>query len=162
MTIPTAAPSLGSRLLHAYYHLIGSFVFTGHAPFASGTVGSAAALALFWFLPFTDNGTLTLLFAFTMLFLGLPAAKALEQKHGDDPSLVVLDEAVGMWIAVAFLPKIWWVMLASFLLFRFFDIVKPQPARYFDRMGGGGGIMMDDVIAAVYANVVMQLVVLFI
>ena len=102
------------------------------------------------------------LFAFTMLFLGLPAAKALEQKHGDDPSLVVLDEAVGMWIAAAFLPKIWWVMLAAFILFRVFDIVKPQPARYFDRMGGGGGIMMDDVIAAVYANIVMQIVLLFV
>ena len=162
MTNPTPAPTFAGRLLHGYYHLIGTFVFTGHAPIASGTVGSAAALLLFWFLPFTENGTLAILIAFTALFLGLPAARVLEQKHGDDPSLVVLDEAVGMWIAVAYLPKIWWVMLAAFLLFRLFDIVKPQPARYFDRMKGAGGIMMDDVIAGVYANIVMQLVLLFV
>ena len=75
---------------------------------------------------------------------------------------VVVDEAVGMWIAVAFLPKIWWVALAAFFLFRLFDIVKPAPARQFDRMRGGGGIMMDDVIACLYANIVMQIVLIFV
>ncbi|MDT8325691.1 MAG: phosphatidylglycerophosphatase A, partial [Bacteroidota bacterium] len=146
-------------VLYWWYHLLGSFGFTGHSPFASGTVGSAAALVLYWVLPWTDNGTLVSMFALTVLFLGLPAATAMEQRHGDDPSLVVVDEAVGMWLAVAFLPKIWWVALAAFFLFRIFDIVKPPPARQFDNMRGGGGIMMDDVIAGIYANIVMQVVV---
>ncbi len=149
-------------VLYAWYHVLGSFAFTGHAPFASGTVGSAAALALYWVLPWTDNGTLLSLVALAVLFLGLPAASAMERRHGDDPSLVVVDEAVGMWIAVAFLPKIWWVALAAFFLFRLFDIVKPAPARQFDRMRGGGGIMMDDVIAGLYANIVMQIVLIFV
>jgi phosphatidylglycerophosphatase A len=146
-------------ILYGWYHVLGTFGFTGHSPFASGTVGSAAALALYWVLPFTDNGTILSLCALTFLFLGLPAATALENRHGDDPSLVVVDEAVGMWIAVAFLPKIWWVALGAFFLFRIFDIFKPAPARQFDNMRGGGGIMMDDVIAGLYANIVMQIIV---
>lgn len=147
-----------STLLAAYYHVLGSFAFTGHAPFASGTVGSAAALAVYWFLPFTENGTLLLLFALGFLFLGLPASNALETRYGKDPSVVVLDEAVGMWIAVAYLPKIWYIAVGAFLVFRLFDIVKPAPARQFDRMNGAAGIMMDDVIAGIYANLVMQIV----
>ncbi len=149
-------------ILHGYYRLLGTVLFTGYFPFASGTVGSAAALALYWVLPFTDNGTITISFALAGAFLGVPAATWLEQQHGDDPSIVVFDEAVGMWLALVFLPKIWWVALGAFLLFRLFDIVKPQPAKYFDNMRGGAGIMMDDVIAGVYANVVMQIVLLFI
>ncbi len=158
---PRNAPAAPHPILYGWYHLLGTFFFTGHAPFASGTVGSAAALALYWVLPYTDNGTILSLCALTVLFLGLPAAAALENRHGDDPSLVVIDEAVGMWIAVAFLPKIWWVALAAFFLFRIFDIFKPPPARQFDRMRGAGGIMMDDVIAGLYANIIMQIVVAF-
>lgn len=148
--------------LEWYYRLLGTVFFAGYFPFASGTVGSAVALALYWVLPFTENGTIAISFALAGLFLGVPAATFLENLHGDDPSLVVFDEAVGMWLALVFLPKIWWVALGAFLLFRLFDIVKPQPARYFDNMRGGAGIMMDDVIAGVYANIVMQIVVLFV
>ena len=145
-----------------YYRLLGTVLFAGYAPIAPGTVGSAVALALYWVLPFTENGTIAISFALAGLFLGVPAATYLEQRHGDDPSIVVFDEAVGMWLALVFLPKIWWVALASFLLFRLFDIVKPQPARYFDNMRGGAGIMMDDVIAGVYANIAMHIVLLFV
>ncbi|MFZ1730837.1 MAG: phosphatidylglycerophosphatase A [Bacteroidota bacterium] len=155
-------PGILKSGLHWYYRLLGTVLFSGYFPFASGTVGSAVALVLYWVLPFTTNGTITISIALSGLFLGIPAATFLEERHGDDPSLVVFDEAVGMWIAVAFLPKIWWVALAAFLLFRLFDIVKPQPAKYFDNMRGGAGIMMDDVIAGIYANIVMQIVLMFV
>ncbi|MBR9977284.1 MAG: phosphatidylglycerophosphatase A [Bacteroidetes bacterium] len=158
------AATMGSVLrgtLHWYYRLLGTMCFAGYAPIASGTVGSAVALALFWFLPFTDNGTVAISFALVGLLLGIPAATWIERQHGDDPSIFVFDEAVGMWLALVFLPKIWWVALSSFLLFRLFDIVKPQPARYFDQQHGGAGIMMDDVIAGIYANFIMQMVLLF-
>ena len=161
MSVPTAGGVLRGGL-HGYYRLLGTMFFAGYFPFASGTVGSALALALYWLLPFTENGTIAISFALAGLFLGIPAATWLEQQHGDDPSIVVFDEAVGMWLALVFLPKIWWVALGAFLLFRVFDIFKPQPARYFDRMRGGGGIMMDDAVAGVYANIVMQIVLLFV
>lgn len=161
MSVMTIGGMLRSGL-EWYYRLLGTMFFAGHFPFASGTVGSALALALFWLLPFTENGTIAISFALAGLLLGIPAATFLEQKHGDDPSVVVFDEAVGMWLALVFLPKVWWVALSAFLLFRLFDIVKPQPARYFDRMRGGGGIMMDDAVAGVYANIVLQVVLLFV
>jgi phosphatidylglycerophosphatase A len=161
MSVMTVTGMLRSAL-HWYYRLLGTVFFTGYFPVAPGTAGSAVALAAFWLLPFTANGTIAISFALAGLFLGIPAADWLEQQHGDDPSLVVFDEAVGMWLALVFLPKIWWVALSAFLLFRLFDIVKPQPARYFDRTRGGAGIMMDDAVAGVYANIVMQVVLFFV
>jgi phosphatidylglycerophosphatase A len=156
-TPDTAAAPKRPNLL---WILLGSFFFTGYSPFASGTVGSAAALALYWLLPFTANGTVLILGACVLLFIGLPAAQRLADFYGDDPSVVVIDEAAGMWFALAFLPKTWIVALAAFLLFRVFDIFKPQPAKYFDRMKGAGGIMMDDVVAGIYANIVLQVALL--
>jgi phosphatidylglycerophosphatase A len=70
-----------------------------------------------------------------------------------DPSIIVIDEIVGMWITLLFLPKTVPVMIIGFLAFRFFDIVKPQPARSLERVPGGWGIMLDDLVAGVYANV---------
>ena len=141
--------------------LLGSFGFTGYVPFASGTVGSLLALAVYWVLPFTENGTILTLMALTMLFIGVPVAQRLEDYYGKDPSVVVLDEAVGMWLALIFLPKVWWIALAAFFIFRLFDITKPQPARYFDRRSGGAGIMLDDVIAGLYTNIVLHITLLF-
>jgi phosphatidylglycerophosphatase A len=80
----------------------------------------------------------------------------MEKYYGKDPSQVTIDEAVGMWISLLWLPKTPIVFLSAFFLFRFFDIIKIFPATYFDRKRGGFAIMMDDVVAAVYANVVAQ------
>ena len=80
----------------------------------------------------------------------------MERHYGQDPSEVVLDEIVGQWIALIFLPKVWYLVAASFFLFRFFDIVKPPPARQFDAKHGGFAIMMDDVAAGIYANLAVQ------
>ncbi len=73
-----------------------------------------------------------------------------------DPSEVVIDEVMGMVVAVAFLPLTPTVLLASFVLFRVFDIAKPFPVRQFEKLPGGWGIVMDDVIAGVYANVTLR------
>ncbi len=140
--------------------LVGSGLFSGYAPVASGTVGSAVAVVLYWFIP--GFSAWMPLAAASLFFLaaGIPIATAMEKHYGQDPSEVVLDEIVGQWIALLLLPKIWYIALASFFVFRFFDIVKPPPARQFDRMHGGFGIMMDDVAAGVYANLVLQVVVI--
>ena len=85
--------------------------------------------------------------------IGIPAATIVARESGrEDPGFVVLDEAAGQWIALlAASPARWQQWLLAFLLFRFFDILKPPPARQFDRMHGGFGIMMDDVAAGLYA-----------
>jgi phosphatidylglycerophosphatase A len=74
----------------------------------------------------------------------------------------VIDEMVGMWISLFLLPKTFLVVLGAFVLFRILDTVKPQPARVFQRKNGGFAIMMDDVVSAVYTNLIVRVVILVI
>jgi phosphatidylglycerophosphatase A len=128
----------------------------GYFPIASGTVGSAVALALYWVIPGFDLWWVLAGASLLALLAGIPASSVMERQYGEDPSEVVIDEVVGMWISLLFVPKIWYLALIAFFVFRIFDIIKPPPARQFDRMHGGFGIMMDDVAAGVYANLVVQ------
>jgi len=73
-----------------------------------------------------------------------------------DPGVVVIDEVVGMLLTLAFVPVGWAGVLAGFVLFRLFDIIKPYPCARAERLPGGWGIMADDVLAGVYANVVLR------
>jgi phosphatidylglycerophosphatase A len=135
---------------------------TGYSPVAPGTAGSLLALLVLWFLH--PAGPVFLLLGLGLLFpLGVWASGRVEReevqkgrKH--DPSIVNIDEIMGMGMSVIFLPgsasRMW--LFAGFLLFRFFDIVKPFPIDRSQRLPGGWGIMMDDVIAGIYANIILQ------
>lgn len=136
--------------------LIGSAMYAGFSPVASGTVGSFVALVVYWFFPFMQPLWILAPVVVIAFAVGIPISTVMERHFGKDPSEVVWDEVVGMWIALVLLPPVWYIAILTFLVFRVFDIIKPQPARYFDRMSGGFGIMMDDVVAGVYANIVMQ------
>jgi len=139
--------------------LFASGFYTGYAPAASGTLGSAIAVA-FYFIPGFES-PLILGFVLLLVFgLGIKASSIMEKRYGHDPDEVTIDEVVGMWITLFFLPKSILVVLAAFFVFRFFDIIKPFPARAFDAMHGGFGIMMDDVVSGIYANIMMQIVLL--
>ncbi len=83
----------------------------------------------------------------------------MEKVYGDDPAEVTIDEVLGMWISLILLPKRILVAVLAFLIFRVLDIVKPYPARRFDNLRGGYGVMLDDVISAVYTNLIVQLAV---
>lgn len=136
--------------------IFASALFSGYSPIASGTVGSAVALAIYFIPGFESHfiiGTITLI----VCILGIPAANAMEKWYGHDPMQVTIDEVVGMWISLLFLPKKIPLALMAFVLFRILDIVKPPVSRQFDKMHGGLGIMMDDVIAGVYTNIILQL-----
>jgi len=85
------------------------------------------------------------------------APEKFEKIEGHDPSVVVIDEVVGMWVALLFIEKRFLNVFLTFLIFRIMDVFKPFPARRFDKMRGGFGIMMDDVIAGVYANILMHI-----
>lgn len=141
--------------------IIGSGFFSGYAPIAPGTAGSLLALLLYWFIPEMQLWTILLPVVIAGFLLGIPIGSAMERWKGNDPSLMVWDEVVGMWVAVLFLPHTIWLAGAAFFLFRLFDIIKPQPAKYFDGMKGGIGIMMDDVVAGLYTNLLLQLILLF-
>lgn len=128
----------------------------GYAPIAPGTFGSAAGLAIWWFLPKTLPVQLV---AIVVLFaLGSWSGTVAEEHfHKQDPGHVVLDEVMGMFITLLLNPVGWKGAVAGFFLFRLFDIIKPPPARALERLPGGAGIMADDAMAAVYANLVLRL-----
>ncbi len=139
------------------YRFIATGFFSGYAPFAPGTVGSAAAL-LFFLLPSFGHPVVLLPATVIFFFLGGYSAEAAEQRLGQDPSPVTIDEVVGMWLSLWFLPLTLPYIGAAFILFRFFDIIKPFPASYFDNKSGGWNIMLDDVMAAIYTNLILQAV----
>jgi phosphatidylglycerophosphatase A len=90
-------------------------------------------------------------------FAGVAASTRLAIRLGrKDPGAAVVDEVVGMWLALLFLPFTPATALAAFLLFRVLDVFKPWPARQFEALPGGWGIMTDDVMAGVYANLLLR------
>jgi phosphatidylglycerophosphatase A len=128
-----------------------------------GTWGSAVA-ALLWLaagntlhLPPAQLTWLTLAAALGALAIGIPAATVVERESGrEDPQHVVIDEVAGQWIALLHSRANLSHLLAGFLFFRLFDIVKPWPARRLENLPAGWGIMLDDVAAGVYALLLMQ------
>ncbi len=126
---------------------------------APGTFGTLAALPLVWVL--AQAGPLVYM-AFTLIFTvaAIFIAEFYERAHGDhDSKEVVIDEVVGILVAMAWLPLTWQSFVAAFVLFRLLDIVKPPPIRHFDRnVKGGFGVVADDLIAGLITNVVLQVV----
>jgi phosphatidylglycerophosphatase A len=150
--VPVVEPSLITKLF-------ASALFSGYSPIASGTVGSAVALAIY-FIPGFESAVVIGTSIVVVFLLGINAAAKMEKRYGHDPAEVTIDEVAGMWISLILLPKKIFIAIAAFIVFRLFDIIKPFPAHKFDNMHGGFGIMMDDVIAGIYANIILQLALL--
>jgi len=134
--------------------------YCGYFPFAPGTAGSAAGL-LFYAVVWWSGSTLFEAGLIVALFgAGVWAGTTAERYFGGvDPGPIVLDEVVGMLITLAFIPGLGWTgVLAGFVLFRIFDVIKPYPAGRFEQLHGGLGVMADDAMAAVYANLSLRLV----
>ncbi len=136
--------------------VIGSGLFTGFIPAASGTFGSMAAL-LFFFIPGFAEWYVLIPATVILFFAGVRAAEKMEKVYGQDPSQVTVDEFVGMWMSLWFIPFSYLNLGMAFVIFRLLDILKPYPAAQFDKGTGGWNIMLDDVIAAVYTNIIIQI-----
>jgi phosphatidylglycerophosphatase A len=134
--------------------LVGTFFYTGLSPVSSGTVGSLAAAAIYYFLPAFQNPVVLIIGIIVVLAAGIWSGGVVERAlKSQDPGIVVIDEVLGQWIAlltIQFAGNLTYVILA-FLFFRLFDIIKLSPARYFEKMHGGTGIMLDDAVAGIYA-----------
>jgi phosphatidylglycerophosphatase A len=142
--------------------LVATFFGTGRLRPGPGSWGSLAAVLIWlgvsrvtpreWQTP-TLAGMAALATA-----IGIPAATATAKASGvKDPQFVVIDEVAGQWITLLFAPVAWKTLLAGFILFRGFDIVKPPPVRQLEKLPWGSGIVLDDVAAGLYALAVMQL-----
>jgi phosphatidylglycerophosphatase A len=132
--------------------------YVGFAPAAPGTVGAAAAVPLFLLLRRAGSAWLELAVCALIVVAGAWSARLTEEALGvEDPGPVVIDEVVGMLVSLLFLPGTWPVIAAAFVAFRVFDIVKPWPAGRLEHVPGGWGVMADDVMAGVYANLTIQI-----
>ena len=131
---------------------------SGLAPWAPGTFGTLAAVPFALLLKgLVLPGYLLLLCGLFILGVAV-CGRASERLGRHDPGGIVWDEMVGYWLAIALVPLHWAWLAGAFLAFRFFDILKPWPIRAVEkRFGGGLGIMLDDVVAALYAMLVLQL-----
>jgi len=137
-----------------------SFGYLGFAPVAPGTVGAAAAIPVFVLLRWAGSPWLEVAVCAAIVVAGAWSARLTEQALGvEDPGPVVIDEVVGMLVSLLFLPGTWPVILAAFLAFRVFDIVKPWPAGRLEHVPGGWGVMADDVMAGIYANLTIQILI---
>jgi phosphatidylglycerophosphatase A len=141
--------------------LAASVFGAGYAPIASGTVGSFVTLVFIWLLPWPPGGpptTFGLLVALIVVTLvGLWAGSRVERVLGrKDPGVIVIDEVAGMLLSVIGLPRSIPVLVTAFLLFRVFDIWKPFPARESQALSGGMGVMVDDLIAGLYALILVM------
>jgi phosphatidylglycerophosphatase A len=130
----------------------------GYAPLAPGTAGSAVGVLLFYVLSSLPLPWYIAITVFVTLASIWCAGTAERMLGTNDPPQVVIDEIAGQLITLAALPAHWTYMLGGFLLFRLLDIIKPWPANRINRdMHGGAGIVLDDVVAGVYANIVLQI-----
>lgn len=134
--------------------------YSGYAPIAPGTFGTLAAVPLAYalFLLTGAAGPVYVLALAVCIGAAIWAsdrfAAELEVK---DPSVVVADEIAGYLLAIAFMPATGPRLFAAFVAFRFFDILKPPPVRQAERLPGGLGIVADDLLAGVLANLVVRL-----
>jgi phosphatidylglycerophosphatase A len=156
--------------------LIASGLFSGYIPFASGTFGSLVGMLVYLIPGFSHIGVigLAVLIGFAA---GVPLSQSMVKRYGDDPPEVVIDEIVGLWFSylisylvfavflqaktynpdMEFFTKLLFAVI-GFLIFRVFDIIKLQPAKYFDDVRSGYGIMLDDIVSGFYSGILSAIV----
>lgn len=169
----------GSRRPSLLSRFIATGFFSGYIPWASGTIGSLVG-AMFFFIPNFSNPVVLSLAIFVGIIAGVHTSHLVANIEGGrltktaqrakarfqperhdtpDPSIVVIDEIVGMWIAMFAIDPSLIAISIAFIAFRVFDIVKPYPARQLERYHKGWGIMLDDVVAGIYANAATRIVI---
>jgi phosphatidylglycerophosphatase A len=139
--------------------LIASFFYVGFIPLIPGTFGSLAAFAIYFpLIHYTHDWRIQAACIIFITGIGIWASHRTQlDSKIEDPSFVVIDEVAGQLITLFLVPFSWYAIIAGFLLFRILDIIKPAPARKAEDLPGGWGIMMDDVIAGIYGNILLSL-----
>jgi len=149
--------------MEKFHQLISTCLGIGYTPKGGGTI-AALVCCIAWYFAWTggnehfwEQGLVTaLLFA-----IGVWSANKVEDKWGVDSSKVVIDEVAGMCLSLLFIPVRSQYLAIGLLLFRYFDIAKPLYIRKMEQLNGGWGVMMDDMLAGLYSNLVLQVIVLF-
>ncbi len=139
--------------------MISSIFYAGYFPFASGTFGSFLIVVLYFFLPGSLSVTSVALSLPIVFFLGVWSSSRCETFWGKDSGKIVIDEIAGMLMTFLLIGLNIKIVVIGFFLFRVFDILKPFPVRNMERLPRGWGVMTDDLLAGVYANLVLRFVI---
>jgi phosphatidylglycerophosphatase A len=146
-----------------FHKLFSTSLGIGYIGKGGGTV-AAVACCICWYLAWAGGYPpilFSLLITCVITLAGIWSSGIVEQIWGKDPSRVVIDEVAGMCISLLFLPVQLKYLFYALLLFRFFDILKPLYIRKMELLPGGWGIMMDDVLAGIYTNILLQIILKF-
>ncbi|MFH0974726.1 MAG: phosphatidylglycerophosphatase A [Spirochaetota bacterium] len=140
-------------------------LYSGYSRFAPGTAGTILAALIYIFehivFGYLDQ-TVNLIVVLVLMYPSIKACDAGEKFFNTkDPSEIVLDEMMGYWVSVLFFPFNIKIVILAFIIFRILDIFKPYPINKMEKLKGGLGIMMDDVISGVYANLIIRIIILF-
>jgi len=136
--------------------LLATGLYTGYSPVAPGTAGSVVGVLIFWLLPAERFMLFAVVLGLLFIF-GIWSAGQIEQwSNSKDNPIIVIDEIVGMLLTLTMMQKSFKWVAIGFILFRLFDIIKPYPARAMEKLPRGYGVMMDDVIAGIYALVCLR------
>lgn len=138
--------------------IIATFFGVGYFPLAPGTLTSLIVVLIYKFFLYKLSWPLYLLIFFLLFFMGmLTSSKFSSELNRKDPRKIVIDEASGQFLTLFQLSSSWLPLLLSFLLFRFFDIIKPLPIKKIETFPKGWGIMLDDIVAALYAGIIVHI-----
>ena len=142
-----------------FHKIISTCFGIGYVGKGGGTLAALATCISWYFIFNHGNSTyLPLIVTIVITVLGIWSSNEVTSDWGKDPSRVVIDESAGMCISLLFLPISIYYMAAGLVLFRFFDIVKPLFIRNTENLPGGWGIMLDDVLAGIYSNLILQVI----
>ena len=142
--------------------MVATFFYSGYFPFAPGTFASIIALIIWVILPF-ESTIVHVCLILIVLLAGVLTSDIIEKKvQHKDPSFIVIDEVLGMWITLLTLPKTFIAYILGLIVFRIFDILKPPPIRNLESIEGGLGIIADDVIAGFLAAISVQIILMII
>ena len=136
--------------------------YSGYSSVAPGTAGTIVAFILYLFIPHF-RGNILLVVTIITVIIGVWVSGEVEKSDGHDAQIIVIDEMAGMWLSLLFLPSspgLAWLII-PFILFRLFDIFKPYPINRSQDLPGGWGVMADDVIAGIMANILTRAIIGF-
>ena len=144
------------------HRLISTCLGIGYTPKGGGTVAAIAACIVWYMLGTGGNESLFLEIAATGIIfaVGVYSADQVEAAWGKDSSKVVIDEVAGMCLTLIWIPVNWQNVCVGLVLFRFFDIAKPLYIRKMEKLKGGWGVMLDDMLAGLYSNIILHLIVM--
>ncbi len=140
---------------------IATSLYAGYIPIAPGTFGSILAIPLIILL--SKNTNIYFIVTIAISIIGVIAAYHLGKVwHKKDDQRITIDEFAGMMVTLLFIKTTWWILIIGFILFRFFDIIKPLFIRSVERAPGGYGVMLDDIVSGIFANLCLRLILLIV